>query len=876
MKILRNIISTVCLLAAALTMTAQTDASASTDIPKREHRAVWISPFLTANWPSTAITESNASVIKANLTKILTGFKNQNINIVYYHVRSNCDANYKSSYEPWSAKVSGKRGVAPCFDPFEYLLGECHRLGIEVYAWFNPYRYASSTSKNPYGEGELNYENSHPEWLLFNAKQSVLNPALPEVEKRIVDVISEVVTNYDVDGVIFDDYFYGQGGTDMSADATQYKQYTDAGGTMSQADWRRDNVNRMVKAVNKAIKAIKPYVCFGISPAGVASPPDVTTKYGLPAISGDWQYNQIYSDPLAWLKAGDIDFISPQIYWPNRFTELEQWWSDAAVKFNRHLYASVDISSLGTYSTAEFVHEVETSRGIQPQNTAGMVFFEYNNFVNYRERLFDKMRSFGENLQLAVYCDKALTPLRPWNNDPRPVMTSNIRIADGKLLWDAVDAGRYTVYAYPKSETAPFGGGQQYLYAISYTNSYTLPADYDDYDWFVAVYDRYGNEYSPLGVGAVPGTANPPVLTYPADKEKPVDMFNFAWTAEKPGIFVVEVSETNDFASIFGTVTTTAASASVTDLPALTTGKTYYWRVRHIPVGAPEVCSAVRSFVASRIALTAPAHQAAGLSLTPTLKWTKAADGAQYTLELSRNENFSTINHSAETSADSHTVPEAKLFSGMKYYARVTATLNGKQSVSDVISFSTANVDYDAPVFVSPSASGVTLHCNEAISFKPCNGMYSLTVNISASSSFPTRSSYTSTLYNFETSDKPLGEVKISSKNLENGKTYYLRARGSYYNTASSTPKHTPYTETMTFVYDESAGVTDVTADDSAKTYVTADGTLFAPAGTAVTVYTVDGVLMLSAVSEGSLSLSALPRGAYIIRTAGVSLKWLH
>ncbi|MCI5979219.1 MAG: family 10 glycosylhydrolase, partial [Bacteroidales bacterium] len=146
--------------------------AAAAGVPEREHRAIWVSAYLTGGWPSSPITEQN----KANTLRILdqrmASYKKQNINVLYYHVRSNCDAMYNSAYEPWSAKAAGSRGQAPVVDPFEEYIKAAHANGIEVYAWFNPYRYNNNVSYS----GANEYENTHPDWLIKNSQQTTLNP----------------------------------------------------------------------------------------------------------------------------------------------------------------------------------------------------------------------------------------------------------------------------------------------------------------------------------------------------------------------------------------------------------------------------------------------------------------------------------------------------------------------------------------------------------------------------------------------------------------------------------------------------------------------------------------------------------------------------
>ena len=205
---------------------------------KREQRATWMSAYV-ADWPSSPITVNNAEALKTICQNNLDSLQRNNFTTIYYHARTMCDAMYDSKYEPWSSYVSSTRGVAPAFDPMAYLVENAHKRGIEVYAWMNPYRYINSTYSTGWGNagGDKNYENSHPDWLIKwenNGRTwTILNPALPEVKQRIIDVTIDLISKYDVDGVVFDDYFY-QNGLPASYDAADYAKYTAAGGTMSQ------------------------------------------------------------------------------------------------------------------------------------------------------------------------------------------------------------------------------------------------------------------------------------------------------------------------------------------------------------------------------------------------------------------------------------------------------------------------------------------------------------------------------------------------------------------------------------------------------------------------------------------------------------------
>lgn len=856
----------------AVALLATLSLSASAALPTREHRAIWVSPSLNYNWPSGTLVENHKNILRNRLSK----FAADNINVLYYHARVNCDALYKSSYEPWSRYLSGTRGVEPAFDAFQFLVETAHEYGIEVYAWVNPYRYSENVN---YGPGELNYENSHPDWLISNGSWTYLNPGLEEVKERVVNVISEIVTNYDVDGVVFDDYFYPSGGMSTTSSADDYATYKASGTSMTIENWRRSNVNDLVARVNKAIKAIKPYVVFGIGPAGVACPPNVTTEYGLPVLSGetDWQYNQIYSDPLAWLKAQSIDFISPQIYWPSTYDKIAEWWANAARKFGRHFYPSVDLADVDKYKATEFAREVEATRSFNNPDESGIAYFQFNQMVNYYERIDGVNLNLSSALAQLVCPTKTLTPLRSWDNSTIPPMVSNVAISGDKLTWDATSAGRYTIYAYPKTEADPFGGGVQYLKMVRYTNSYSLPSDHASYDWYVASYDRFGNESSLIGVGATPTTASAPVLTYPENGSSPMDLFNFTWTASNPGLAKVQIATDAQFNDIVGQIATDKKVLSITEFPALTAGQTYYWRIQYVPVGAPAVVSEVRSFVASRIAMTSPASASTGVSVTPTLTWTKAVDGADYKVEISRNANFNALAYETTVKNNTLTLPERTLTNGTLYYARVTASIPTASSTSEPITFTTVNrTDFTCPAFVNPVSDGTTLHADQALEVVPYDGLERVQINVSATKTF-TRTYYTTALTNFATKDaKSLGDIKIGGAALVHGNTYYVCARAGYLLDGKTSPKYTSYTPVVSFVYSTDSGVSDIETDASAN-YIDAAGTLHLAVAAPVKAYTLDGRLAASYAPASEVDLSALPSGAYIIAVEGIApLKYIH
>ena len=314
--------------------------------PKREFRATWLATVWSLDWPKTAKisstgNEKQIAAQKTEMIRILDSLYTANMNAVFFQVRSRCDAMYNSKFEPWSTDLVSVRGMDPGYDPLAFVVEEAHKRGIEVHAWMNPYRFESSISQGSWSGQAGDYAESNPDWVLRVGDASILNPALPEVRQRITDIVDDIITKYDIDGIVFDDYFYLQG--IKTEDIAEQEKYNTTG--MPVADWRRDNVNRMIAQVYNKLQEKKPYLRFGVSPAGVYDAGQaVTDSYGVKntPITAGYAYNGIYCDPLAWLQEGTVDYISPQIYWTidsnNDYRRLSEWWSYIGHHFSRHFY----------------------------------------------------------------------------------------------------------------------------------------------------------------------------------------------------------------------------------------------------------------------------------------------------------------------------------------------------------------------------------------------------------------------------------------------------------------------------------------------------------------------------------------------------------
>ena len=457
------------------------------------------------------------------MTELLDRLAEANYNAIWFQVRSMCDAMYDSKYEPWSSNLTGSRGATPAYDPLEFIVEECHKRGMECHAWINPFRFSTGTAYNTANDQEMR-DNG---WLITYGSTTVMNPALPEVRQRIVNVCRDILDNYDIDGIVFDDYFYPSG-IPTNSSAEDYAQFA-ASGASDMGDWRRENVNKTVKAVYDMIQDVKPFVKFGIGPRGIAATDQaVADKYGVPRCTtgSDSQYSQIFCDPLAWLSAGTIDYISPQLYWARGysagdFSILCPWWYDVAEKFGRHCYVSHSLEYFKdgeqTPDTREKTFEgmaaqVQMNRD-ESSSAPGSCFYSYSCVDDENET--ENGMDFFTYMKNNKFQNKALTPCISWKEAPEQGKVANLREKDGVLEWDAVNNMRYAVYLLPEgtSHDGRLLNVAKNLKAHLYYNRYELPEGYEKCEAAVAIVDRYGNRYSPqwISVGKPSGiedTAN--------------------------------------------------------------------------------------------------------------------------------------------------------------------------------------------------------------------------------------------------------------------------------------------------------------------------------------------------------------------------------
>jgi uncharacterized lipoprotein YddW (UPF0748 family) len=294
----------------------------------REFRGVWIATVANIDWPNSPTDPFSKQ--KEDFIKLLDYYKSLNFNAVIVQIRTSGDAFYPSNFAPWSRYLTGKEGQKPntTEDPLSWMILEAHRRGLEFHAWLNPYR-ATMNLDTKLLSAEHDFFK-HKNWMVKYDTKYYYNPGLPEVRAHLVNIIREVVRNYNVDAIHFDDYFYPyKVDKVVFDDGATFKKYGRQGQKLD--DWRRENVSLLVKEVQQTIKSEKPWVQFGISPFGVWRNKDKDPN-GSNTRAGQTNFDDLYADVLTWMKNGWIDYLIPQLYWSMDYNlashrELINWWS---------------------------------------------------------------------------------------------------------------------------------------------------------------------------------------------------------------------------------------------------------------------------------------------------------------------------------------------------------------------------------------------------------------------------------------------------------------------------------------------------------------------------------------------------------------------
>jgi len=390
----------------------------------REFRGAWVATVANIDWPS----KPGLSVgeQKSELISLLDHAVDLKLNALIFQVRPACDAMYASQFEPWSEYLTGAMGKAPSpfYDPLALAIAEAHQRGLELHAWFNPYRAHHPKSWSPITAQHIS--QTRPELVRKYGKYLWLDPGEPAVQDYSLKVVMDVVKRYDVDGIHFDDYFYpypeklADGGELPFPDEASW-QRSGAGGRLSRDDWRRENVNRFIERTYQAIKAAKPWVKFGLSPFGIWRPGNP------PQIKGFDAHAKLYADARKWMQLGWADYFAPQLYWASdvreqSFPVLLGWWAEQNTK-QRHLWPGLNAAEAGgKLKNTEIARQIQLTR--KQAGASGTILYSFRALTDNRVLA---------NSLTAEFRQAALVPTSPWLGS-RPPASPSLKVVSSKPL----------------------------------------------------------------------------------------------------------------------------------------------------------------------------------------------------------------------------------------------------------------------------------------------------------------------------------------------------------------------------------------------------------------------------------------------------------
>lgn len=461
--------------------------------PKREFRGAWIQ----------CVNEQFQGLSKEEMQRTLSyqldELAKDGVNAIIFQVRAECDALYDSPYEPWSRFLTGRQGQNPGWDPLAWMVSECHKRGMEIHAWINPYR---AKTKGTSALASNNIAVKHPERVFEYDGLYILNPALPENREYICKIADDIVRRYDIDGFHIDDYFYPYPVAGKAIpDAKEYN--ADSRG-MSIGDWRRDNVNKFIEQLHDSIRQTKPWVKFGVSPFGIyrnarSSSIGSNTR-------GLQNYDDLYADVLKWVNNGWIDYCVPQLYWQighktADYETLIKWWNEHAG--NRPLYIGEDVERTIKYADVDNpnTNQVAAKHKLHEQckNVDGTVLW-------YAKAAVDNYDRYGVFLRNYYWKSPALQPLMPFIDDKAPKKPRKLKAHQNStnllLTWMAPkgngwkdEAVKYVVYQFKPGESVDISDPS---HIVSLTNHQSLetvkPAESGKYIYVVTALDRMSNE----------------------------------------------------------------------------------------------------------------------------------------------------------------------------------------------------------------------------------------------------------------------------------------------------------------------------------------------------------------------------------------------
>jgi len=432
--------------------------SAQTFPPKFEFRAVWVATVANIDWPSKPGLSTEQQ--QQEVIDILNMHEKLGMNVIILQVRPTADAFYPSAIEPWTRYLTGTPGQAPepYYDPLQFWIQECHKRGMELHAWLNPYRVALN-HQQPLAGNHIAFQN--PEWILKYGNSLYFDPGLPQTREFAAQVVKDIVTRYDVDAIHFDDYFYPYPLKEDFPDTASFAFYNRGFSPEDKADWRRENVDIIIKMLNDTIKSVKPWVKFGISPFGVwrniADDPR-----GSDSGAGATNYDHLYANIIKWQENGWIDYTLPQLYWQighplADFEKLAHWWKlhtyDRGMYIGHGVYKSDPASEVKEWTQpGELPKQIRLLREIP--GIGGSAFYSSKHFKR-------DLMGFQDSLMSDLYKLPALVPPMPWLNHQPPQPVKRVSRWGRRIRWKTEDAAdpllqpwRFIVYL--NEEGTPF------------------------------------------------------------------------------------------------------------------------------------------------------------------------------------------------------------------------------------------------------------------------------------------------------------------------------------------------------------------------------------------------------------------------------------
>jgi uncharacterized lipoprotein YddW (UPF0748 family) len=603
---------------------------------KWELRGVWIASVMNYDWPlSPTLTPQRQ---RDSLVALLDLFASSGFNAIFFQVRPECDALYPSPYEPWSYWLTGAQGTGPSppYDPLAFAIEETHKRGMELHAWFNPYRaYRQDVS---YPRAASHVIEQHPEWTIRCPDgYYLLNPGIPEVRSLVSKVVADVVRRYGIDGVHLDDYFYPYPEHSFTReDSAAWAADPRGFAWDSLAYWRRDNVNLMIHQVYDSVQALKPWLKFGVSPFGI-------WKSGVPAgISGLSSYNDIFCDPVAWLQGQYVDYVVPQLYWAfgggQDYAALQTWW--ASQRNGRHVYTgNADYKiTLSGWPASQITDQIRYNQ--TTGNVQGSVQFRA-----YNLRTNDG--GIANALTADVFRYPSIVPVMGWKETTPPNAPTGLQMLFNSgsgtydLSWhppaaasDGDTAARFVLYRFRNA--APVASdldNPRNILALIGRASTTPPARVDSFDtqyyYAVSALDKNNNESQISNVVTASAPLAPPVLVSPDPGSTTYKKGDpLVWQRSAGALlYRVQLDSTGSF--LDGQLLFNALASDTSAVPSgLKAQKSYSWRVIAGSQAAESPVSATRAFTTGWLLPPVPLYPVSknNINRLTTFQW--ASNGA--------------------------------------------------------------------------------------------------------------------------------------------------------------------------------------------------------------------------------------------------------